>query len=150
MSRLDNKSFNQAVNMLLTEQLSAVAPSVTSDTFDSSQYDAGYTIIVTTRNIGGGTDFAVEVLTSDEPTSGFVALTANELIGGAFPGFDNFFSASEGKVAISRGILSGKRYVRARIFDITGGAGTHVSVVLNGAIEVSPPIQAEGTVINVT
>lgn len=147
MARFDNRSSNQPINMLLTPELSTVGGAITSFTFDTSAYDAGYTIIFITKSLGGSTTMNFEILTSNSVGSGFTIVPEDKLIGGAIPEINSSFRANDGQVAISRGVIGSKRFVRARIFNISSASNVFAAITLNGAREVAPPTAAEGAAI---
>ncbi len=145
MARFDDRSTHQPVVMFFNASLATSAPDITSLSFDTAQYDTGYTVILITRGIGPADSFNFEVLTSDSPTSGFTVVPNENLVGGAIPQINNAFAPDAGDIAVSRGVIDDKRYVRIRLFNIVAGLSDMAVVVLNGAVDESPPSIPETT-----
>lgn len=153
MARLDNRSTNQPINMEATEDVSSIT---TTDVFDTRDYDAGYTIILFSADNGSfspGTTFTITIETSDSSSSGFSAVSDDALIGGnndmVISSSGTPFPPLEGRVAFSRGVLDSKRFVRLNISNQTDTLNVLFVAALNGAVEVAPPLAAEGSVISV-
>jgi hypothetical protein len=148
MARLDNRSTNQPVTMLLTPDIdAAVSP---TPVFDTRDYDPGYVIIISSPNPGGGASVTFTIETSDSPTTGFTAVDDSLLIGGNNNiVIDSTANSSSGDVAFSRGVIDNKRYVRVAFLELSAVGGLPTAVWLNGALVVAPSEIAEGTDISV-
>ncbi len=149
MARFDNRSSSQPVLMFGTDDFDS-AGSPTSVVLDTKDYDAGYTIAVNAVNLGAGTvDMTIE--TSDDSSSGFVAVATDKLIGGAIPNLNNTLLSGNGAVSVARGVVDDKRFVRVVFANPASIPATVVAmfVTLNGAVEGAPPEAAEGTDISV-
>ncbi len=150
MARYDNRSINQPIVMALALDLQSAGDPSESFVFDTANFDVGYTVIIATGPIFPGVSFDVAIQTSDDSSSGFADVSAADLVGGAIPLFSQFIlEPGAGDVAISRGVIDAKRFVRLQFRNFAGGGATALTAILNGSSESRPPGVPEGTSVKV-
>lgn len=148
MARFDNRSINQVGLMFAVTNLNGAGDPVTSLAFDTSSYDAGYTVILSSINQAAGT-YEFEIQTSSEPTTGFVTVPADELIGGAIPIITSSIMVGAGATAFTRGVLNELQFVRIRFSNFLSLPSTVATMaIINGALEVAPDLLPAGSGIS--